>query len=157
VTRNLIAEGLIEKPLNMIDIGGDGNLRVRLFEDEGAFGLESPDGVTVRMPKHISAGLAVKAAMLTAAALIREDRAIDIEVYDTRSGMGGSHTVSKVRHLMRDGDFLGIASRGDWWLCRIWYGRATSKAWEPWTEFDGFTLVAPDAWLSNERMMRIVG
>lgn len=46
-----------------------------------------------------------------------------VEVFDTPSGLGGSHTVSIVQELAADRVQV-----------RVWYGRATPRGWEAWNE-----------------------
>lgn len=46
-----------------------------------------------------------------------------VDVFDTPSGMGGSHTVSIVKEI--DAETV---------MVRVWYGRATATGWERWED-----------------------
>jgi hypothetical protein len=67
-----------------------------------------------------------------------------VEVYDTPSGMGGSHTVEIVEE-----------SAGDRVKVRVWYGRPTPNGWERWRDWDGFTFEAAKIALTNRRRMAL--
>ena len=66
-----------------------------------------------------------------------------IEVYDTPSGLGGTHTVSIV------------ADHGDTCEVRVWYGCATRQGWEGWPDWNGHTFTAQKSDLTNRRMMAL--
>ncbi len=68
-----------------------------------------------------------------------------ITVYDTPSGMGGTHTVS-IKEI-RPNNYA---------LVRIWYGRATANGWESWAEWDGATYEVDRNLLTNPRQMNTV-
>ena len=65
-----------------------------------------------------------------------------VEVFDTPSGLGGSHTVSIVQELAPDRVQV-----------RVWYGRATPRGWEAWKDWDGYTFATERAALTNKRTM----
>ncbi|WP_457578708.1 hypothetical protein [Ensifer adhaerens] len=65
-----------------------------------------------------------------------------VEVFDTPSDLGGSHTVSIVQKLAADRVQV-----------RVWYGRATPRGWEPWKDRDGYTFATERATLTNKRTM----
>ncbi len=67
-----------------------------------------------------------------------------VEVYDTPSGLGGSHTVEIVEE-----------SAGDRVKVRVWYGRATPNGWERWRDWDGFTFETAESALTNRRRMAL--
>lgn len=65
-----------------------------------------------------------------------------IEVFDTPSGLGGSHTVEVVED---DGN--------DKVRVRVWCGRATVTGWERWKDWDGYTFETSRDQLRNKRTM----
>ncbi|MBC2774978.1 hypothetical protein H6M51_19135 [Rhizobium sp. AQ_MP] len=65
-----------------------------------------------------------------------------VVVFDTPSGLGGSHTVEVVEEI---GD--------DKVRVRVWYGRATATGWEAWKDWDGYRFETDRASLKNERTM----
>ena len=67
-----------------------------------------------------------------------------VEVFDTPSGLGGSHTVSSVEELTADRVQV-----------RVWYGRATPRGWKPWKEWDAHTFATERAALTNKRTMSL--
>ncbi|MBB3948461.1 hypothetical protein GGQ73_004448 [Rhizobium skierniewicense] len=67
-----------------------------------------------------------------------------VEVYDVYSGLGGTFTVEIVEQL-----------NADWVKVRVWYGRATSSAWECWPEWDGFRMEVSRRDLRNKRQMKL--
>lgn len=67
-----------------------------------------------------------------------------VEVFDTPSGLGGSHTVSIVEELTADRVQV-----------RVWYGRSSPRGWEPWKEWDGYTFATERAALTNKRTMSL--
>ena len=67
-----------------------------------------------------------------------------IEVFDTPSGLGGSHTVQIVDEL--DAERVRV---------RVWYGRATPKGWERWRDWDGYTVETTRDQLGNQRRLQL--
>lgn len=67
-----------------------------------------------------------------------------VAVYDTPSGLGGSHTVSIEREI--DAENVAV---------RVWYGRATANGWEPWQDWDGYRFETTRSQLSNPRNMSL--
>lgn len=67
-----------------------------------------------------------------------------ITVYDTPSGLGGSHTVYIVREI--DTETVEV---------RVWYGRATATGWERWRDWDGYTFQTARSALTNRREKRL--
>lgn len=65
-----------------------------------------------------------------------------VEVFDTPSGLGGSHTVEIVKEL--GGERVRV---------RVWFGRATANGWERWPDWDGYTFEADKTALTNRRRM----
>lgn len=65
-----------------------------------------------------------------------------VEVFDTPSGLGGSHTVEVVENL-----------RDDKVKVRVWYGRATATGWEAWKDWHGYRFETDRASLTNKRSM----
>lgn len=68
-----------------------------------------------------------------------------VTVFDTPSGLGGSHTVSILAELG--------AGRV---RVRVWYGRATATGWEAWKDWDGHTFETDRSALTNERIKPLV-
>lgn len=67
-----------------------------------------------------------------------------VEVYDTPSGLGGSHTVEIIHEL--EGERVRV---------RVWYGRATHDGWERWPDWDGYTFETAKSALTNRRQMAL--
>ena len=67
-----------------------------------------------------------------------------IEVYDTPSNLGGSFTVSIKEHLPDNRVRV-----------RVWYGRATVKGWEAWTDWDGYVFETDMSKLTNKQTMAL--
>ncbi len=65
-----------------------------------------------------------------------------VEVFDTPSGLGGSHTVEVVEDLGNSKVSV-----------RVWYGRATATGWEAWKDWDGYRFETDRASLTNKRSM----
>ncbi len=65
-----------------------------------------------------------------------------VEVFDTPSGLGGSHTVEVVEDLGNNKVKV-----------RVWYGRATATGWEAWKDWDGYRFETDRARLTNKRSM----
>jgi hypothetical protein len=65
-----------------------------------------------------------------------------VEVFDTPSGLGGSHTVEVI-------DDIGHGKV----RVRVWYGRATATGWEAWKDWDGYTFDTSRDQLRNKRTM----
>lgn len=65
-----------------------------------------------------------------------------VEVFDTPSGLGGSHTVEVVEKLGNDKVKV-----------RVWYGRATATGWEAWKDWDGYRFETDRANLTNKRAL----
>ncbi|MCR5943976.1 hypothetical protein FG152_24705 [Ochrobactrum sp. XJ1] len=70
------------------------------------------------------------------------NRSNAIDVFDTPSGLGGSHTVSIVCEI----DAMTVD-------VRVWYGRATSHGWEAWKDWDGYQFRTTRDQLTNPRKM----
>lgn len=68
------------------------------------------------------------------------------EVYDTDSGLGGSHTVEMVEE-----NSPGKVK------VRIWYGRKAASGWECWPEWDGYRFEVNGDELRNNRQKRLFG
>lgn len=71
-------------------------------------------------------------------------RRSSVEVYDTGSGLGGSHTVEIVEDV--DAERIKV---------RVWYGRATPSGWECWHEWDGYRFIVRRDALRNKRQMAL--
>lgn len=67
-----------------------------------------------------------------------------LEVFDTPSGLGGSHTVEIIDQL----DAYRIR-------VRVWYGRATHNGWERWRDWDGYTFETTRDKLKNKRQLSL--
>lgn len=67
-----------------------------------------------------------------------------VEVYDTPSGLGGSHTVEIVGKLGADRVRV-----------RVWYGRPTPNGWERWRDWDGYTFETTRDQLAGKRQMKL--
>lgn len=62
-----------------------------------------------------------------------------VKVFDTPSGLGGSHTVEVVADLGNNKVRV-----------RVWYGRATATGWEAWKDWDGYRFETDRASLTNK-------
>lgn len=67
-----------------------------------------------------------------------------VTVYDTPSGLGGSHTVSIDREI--DAETVEV---------RVWYGRATPNGWERWRDWDGYVFTTRRDALTKERRLSL--
>ncbi|WP_137136979.1 hypothetical protein [Rhizobium sp. FKY42] len=67
-----------------------------------------------------------------------------IEVFDTPSGLGRSHTVE----VVEDHGHGKVR-------VRVWYGRATATGWEAWKDWDGYTFDTSRDQLRNKRIMSL--
>jgi len=71
-------------------------------------------------------------------------RRSSVEVYDTDSGLGGSHTVEIVEDV--DADRVKV---------RVWYGRPTPSGWECGHEWDGYRFTVRRNALRNKRQLAL--
>jgi hypothetical protein len=70
--------------------------------------------------------------------------ATSVEVFDTPSGLGGSHTVSIVERLAE-----GLVK------VRVWYGRAGACGWERWPDWDGYQFTTKESALRNPHLLQL--
>ena len=68
----------------------------------------------------------------------------EIQVYHMNSGLGGIFNVSILEE--RPDETVKV---------RIWYGKPTSKGWEPWKEWDGTVWIVLKTKLFNPHILQL--